>query len=93
MFNKWKPFPKCTPKKEGMYLCTIKYGDEEHQTYVIDLWWDPLLKIWKDKRRLVIFSEYDVFDYAGKLLHYDSLCERDNVIAFMNLPKVYKKLD
>lgn len=100
MFNRWKPYPKHKPEERGWYQCSIRYGEEKDQAYVMDLWWDDKKEIWRDNRRLDVFNSYDVYGYGDftdalsrqmkKLLHKDNLCERDDVIAFKKLPKIYR---
>lgn len=100
MLNMWKPFPKHKPKKSGWYICSIRYGEEKGQAYVMDLWWDTEKEIWKDNRRLDVYSTYEVYGYgwcdpdtgvAPKVRMYsDNLCIRNDVIAFKHPPKIYK---
>ena len=98
MFNRWKPFPKYKPKEKGWYQCSIRYGEEHGEAYVMDLWWDPVREVWKDNRRLSIFQTYEVYGYDSdilgkpikKRLYHNNLCERNDVIAFKKLPKIYK---
>ena len=98
MFNRWKPYPKHKPKKRGWYICSIRYGEDKGQAYVMDLFWDEVRQVWKDNRRLNVFQEYEVYGYGSsiidtpikKQLWTDRLCERDDVIAFKRLPKIYR---
>lgn len=97
MFNRWKPYPKYKPKKQGWYICSIRYGEEEGQAYVMDLWWNEKLERWQDNRRINVFQLYEVFGYGKKInrnekmrIYYDNTCYRNDVIAFKRLPKIYK---
>ena len=98
MFNKWKPYPKHKPKKRGWYICSIRYGEDKGQAYVMDLFWDDILGRWKDNRRLNVFQEYEVLGYKKDIrdmdlktrLYFDNLCYRTDVIAFKKLPRIYK---
>lgn len=98
MFNRWKPFPKYEPKDKGWYICSIRYGEEPSQAYVMELWWDDIRQVWKDNRRLNVFQEYEVYGYGSdiiggiikKQLYHDNLCERNDVIAFKKVPKIYR---
>ena len=98
MFNRWKPYPKHKPKKQGWYICSIRYGEEPGQAYVMDLFWDEKREVWKDNRRLNVFQEYEVMGWGDSIIDTpvkkqiwtDRLCERDDVIAFKNCPKIYK---
>lgn len=98
MFNNWKPYPKCKPKENGWYCCSIRYGKDSDEAYVMDLWWDAKNKLWKDNRRLNVFHTYDVYGYGDSAndktekikLYKDNLCVRNDVIAFKKLPKIYK---
>ena len=70
----------------------------EEQEYVMDLWWDDIRQVWKDNRRLNVFQEYEVYGYGSdiiggiikKQLYHDNLCERNDVIAFKKVPKIYR---
>lgn len=97
MFNMWKPFPQYIPKKRGWYICSIRYGEEPSQAYVMDLFWDD--GVWKDNRRLNVFQQYEVLGYdidditgqpCKKQIFTDNLCFRADVIAFKKCPKIYK---
>jgi len=96
MFNFWKPFPKYKPKKSGWYQCSIRYGEDPDQAYVMDLYWYRYKEQWRDNRRLTIFEDYDVYTKEGKLLLCNdiisthTLCVRKDVIAFKKLPKIYR---
>lgn len=98
MFNRWKPFPKHKPKQRGWYICSIRYGEEPGQAYVMDLFWDEKREVWKDNRRLNVFQTYEVYgwgmditdNFAKKQIWHDNLCERNDVIAFKRCPKIYK---
>lgn len=89
---------KTNLKKRGWYICSIRYGEEKGQAYVMDLFWDEEKEIWKDNRRINVFNLYKVLGYGSimdncieKRLYYDNLCERTDVIAFKKLPKIYKQ--
>lgn len=96
MFNRWKPYPKYKPKEKGWYVCSIRYGEEKEQAYVMDLFWDDEKELWKDNRRINVFKEYDVFGYndetgmQDKKMYSDNHCIRNDVIAFKRLPKIYR---
>ena len=98
MFNRWKPYPKYKPKKRGWYICSIRYGEDKRQAYVMDLFWDEVRGVWKDNRRLNVFSTYEVYGWGESIigtpaktrLYHDRLCERNNVIAFKKQPKIYR---
>lgn len=98
MFNRWKPYPKYKPKEKGWYLCSIRYGEEEGEAYVMDLWWDDKREVWKDNRRLNVYQTYEVYGWGNSIIDtpvkqriwHDNLCERNDVIAFKRLPKIYK---
>ena len=101
MFNRWKPFPKYKPKEKGWYICSIRYGEDPEQAYVMDLWWDDKREVWQDNRRLDVYQTYEVYGYGfgntdilglpiKKRMYHDNLCERDDVIAFKKPPKIYK---
>lgn len=96
MFNRWKPYPKNKPNKRGWYICSIRYGEEKEQAYVMDLFWDEEREVWKDNRRQDVYNTYDVFGYndetglQDKRMYKDHLCVRDDVIAFKRMPKIYR---
>lgn len=98
MFNRWKPYPKYKPKEKGWYQCSIRYGEEKGEAYVMDLWWDDKREVWKDNRRLNVYQTYEVYGWGGSIIDtpvkqriwHDNLCERNDVIAFKRLPKIYK---
>lgn len=96
MFNRWKPYPKYKPKKREKYLCSIKYGEEEGQSYVMILTYLPKVDRWKNFPLQHTFDIYSVYGYndetgkEDKLLYSDPLVYRDDVVAFKKLPKVYK---
>lgn len=89
MFNRWKPYPKNKPKERGWYICSIRYGEEKGQAYVMDLFWDETKEVWKDNRRINVFQTYDVFGCDGQI-YSDNTCVRNDVIAFKKLPKIYR---
>lgn len=94
--NPWKPYPDNKPEKDGWYICSIRYGEEPGQAYVMDLYYDTRLNRWKDNRRLDVFNSYSVCCYNNetkrqdKNIINDNLCYRKDVIAFKRLPKIYK---
>lgn len=98
MFNFWKSYPKHKPSKRGWYICSIRYGEEPDQAYVMDLFWDEEKEIWKDNRRINVFELYDVMGYDSDpanpshkhQIYSDNTCIRNDVIAFKKLPKIYK---
>ena len=96
MFNMWKPYPKNKPKKRGWYICSIRYGEDPCQAYVMDLFWDEKMEQWKDNRRLDVYNTYKVYGYNNetrledKRIYKDNVCFRTDVIAFKKLPKIYK---
>lgn len=96
LFNFWKPFPKHKPKKNGWYICSIRYGDEPDQAYVMDLYWYGEVQQWRDNRALNVFTDYYVYDENGirisreDILSRKSLCVRTDVIAFKKVPKKYR---
>lgn len=94
IFNPWLSYPDNKPTKRGWYICYIKYGEEDAQEYIMDLYWDEKNKKWKDNRRLDVFSLYDVYGYGEKQcrhkIYKDNLCIRDDVIGFKRLPRKYK---
>ena len=66
----WKPYPKHRPKKRGWYICSIRYGEDPRQAYVMDLFWDEKTEQWKDNRRLDVYNTYKVsssFNYDAKV--------------------------
>lgn len=91
----WKPYPKYKPKKRGWYICSIRYGNDPEQAYVMDLFWDDEVEKWKDNRRIDVYDTYKVYGYndetglMDKQIHQDHLCRRNDVIGFKKLPDVY----
>lgn len=96
MFNRWKPYPKYKPLKLGWYICSIRYGEEPGQAYVMDLFWDEKEEKWKDNRRLDVYNTYEVYGYndethlMDKRMYKDNLCYRNDVIAFKKIPRIYR---
>ena len=96
MFNRWKPYPKYKPSKGGWYICSIRYGEEPGQAYVMDLFWDEKEEKWKDNRRLDVYNTYEVYGYndethlMDKRMYKDNLCYRNDVIAFKKIPRIYR---
>lgn len=96
MFNRWKPYPKNKPKEKGWYQCSIRYGEDKNQAYVMDLYYYPESDKWKDNRRQDVFNTYAVYGYndkthmQDKLLLTERVCCREDVIAFKRLPKIYR---
>lgn len=91
MLNRWRPYPKYKPKKDGWYICSIKYNDDEDSEYVMDLYYYSRLDEWRDNRRLDVYNSYEVRNYKGEKMYRDNLCTRKDVIAFKKLPKTYKR--
>ena len=96
MFNRWKPYPKYKPSKRDWYICSIRYGEEPGQAYVMDLFWDEKEEKWKDNRRLDVYNTYEVYGYndethlIDKRMYKDNLCYRNDVIAFKKIPRIYR---
>lgn len=101
LIMRWKPFPQHKPKVDGWYQCTIEYGDENKQRYVMDLYWYGKCKgegRWIDNRRQSIFDSYNVYALDSMMFKVDNkrllttaLCDRtDSVTAWKKLPKPYK---
>lgn len=96
LFNLWRPFPEYKPRENGWYICSIRYGDEHDQAYVMDLYWYNDKKEWRDNRRLDVYNMYRVYGYnvdtgiQDMLITRDNLCVRTDVIAFKKVPKIYK---
>ena len=98
MFNRWKPYPMNKPAKRGWYICSIRYGEDPDQAYVMELFWDEIREVWRDNRRINVFQEYEVYGYGEniinqtvkKRLYTDNLCERNDVVAFKRMPKIYR---
>lgn len=96
LFNLWQPFPKYKPDKRGWYICSIRYGKDPRQAYVMDLFWDNNTEQWRDNRRIDVYQCYDVYGYNDKThnkdrkMYMDNLCYRKDVIAFKRTPKIYK---
>lgn len=87
----WIPFPENIPSYRGWYSCTIRYGTNQKQTYVMDLFWDDELNEWHDNRRMDVFNTYSVYNLKNELLHDDYYCKREDVIAFKPMPDVYTR--
>lgn len=91
--NLWKKYPKRKPKENGVYLCTCSGVSGK---YVIDLYFDTIEGgKWIDKRRQNVFDGYKVYAAGRPTMEYnrvwsDGLCERDNVIAWKEMPRAYK---
>ena len=92
IFSRWKPYPKRKPKKDGSYLCTIAYDEEQ---YLVKLYYDRKRDAWINRERQSVFDGYKVFKacrepIADNRVFTDSLCEPGHVvIAFRRLPKTY----
>lgn len=96
LFNRWRVFGKEKPKKDGWYICTVEVP--RMQRYVMDLYWYGKNQRFKDNRKQLVFSDYDVYAYNDvtheydKPINTDSLCDRtENVIAWKKSPKPYMK--
>ena len=86
----WIPFPENTPISRGWYICTIRYGTDYNQTYVMDLFWDDKVNEWHDNRRIDVFRTYSVYNVKNERLYGDHYCKRKDVIAFKPIPDVYR---
>lgn len=89
-FNFWRPTQLFLPKDNGWYQCTMKNG------IVMDLYFDRLDGVphWIDRRRQQVFDGYKVYKSGREALEYnrvytDSLCERENVIAWRRCQRGY----
>lgn len=95
IFNFWRPASFFRPKKDGWYQCWIKNGEDSKYWYVMDLYFDSCEKKWLDRRRQSVFNGYKVYKSGREPLDYnrvyeDSLCERDNVIAWKKMPMTFR---
>lgn len=101
VFNWWRRFPRFKPKGDGCYLCTIKTQelnddyDYGYSYYVKTLYYYPDGDFWLDTSRQSVFDGYKVYKSCRATIeenrvHTDSLCIRDDVIAWKKLPKHYK---
>lgn len=97
LLNLWIDYPKHKPNKRGWYECSVYYGYEVGQSYVMDLFWDDKNERWCDNRRLNVYQNYKVFGYnkdtgnEDKRMSFDSLCYRDDVVAFKRMSKLYNR--
>ena len=86
----WKRFDRKKPKKNGWYTCTVEVPNQ--QRYVMDLFWYNQTQQFRDNRRQDVYDVYEVYNYDGKKMHADKLCNRtNNVIAWKKRPRVYMK--
>ena len=88
ILNFWRKYPFLKPKKDGRYLCTTENGK------VMDLFYDTIEKTWIDIRRQNVFDGYKCYKQCREPLEYnrvhsDSLCHRNDVIAWKYLPARY----
>lgn len=94
MFNRWKPYPKYKPSTKGWYQCSIRYGTDQGQAYVMDLYYYPDIDQWRDNRVQHIVDSYEVFGYGKRNERHQIqtclLSNRNDVIAFKKLPRIYK---
>lgn len=97
IFNRWRKYPKHKPKESGWYQCTVKHGYGTDKPRVMDLYFDITLNTywWIDRRRQQVFDGYRVYLFSrapidDNRVFKDSLCERDDVLAWRKLPKVYE---
>lgn len=96
--NRWNEYPKKKPAKDGWYQCSVRYGNEPGEAYVMDLFYYADKDIWRDNRRQGVFNIYEVYrpckgpdgNAAMERIYHDHLCIRDDVIAWKNLPKIYR---
>lgn len=88
--DEWIPFPKNTPRHRGWHICSIRYGTEPGQAYVMDLFWDDEHNEWRDNRRIDVFNTYSVYNLKNERLYNDYYCKRSDVIAFKEMPEVYE---
>ena len=97
IFNFWKLYPKHKPEKSGWYICSIRYGHEKSQAYVMDLWYDLDKDTWFDNRRRDVYSTYKVYGYSDitnkfdKRIYSDHLCIREDLYAWKRMPKLCKR--
>ena len=95
IFNWWHKYPKHKPKKKGWYQCTVRYGREINGTpCVLRLFYCDWRDIWINDSRQQVFDGYKVYKVTRATIeenrvYGDSLCERNDVIAWKKLPKVY----
>lgn len=94
IFNIWRKYPNHKPKEDGWYQCTVQHGYGIDQPRVMDLYFEKDLGTywWIDKRRQQVFDGYKVYKSSRAPIEdnrvwKDSLCERDDVIAWRKLPK------
>ena len=86
----WNDFSKKKPTKKGWYSCTVEV--EGFQRYVMNLYWHPDIKRFKDNIRQSVFDTYDVFGDSNTKLYTIPLCDRtDSVKAWRKLPNTYMK--
>ena len=90
MIGFWRPYPFFVPRKEGRYLCTAGGA-------TIDLYFQVRDKQpqWIDKRRQNAIDGYKCYKQGREPLEYnriftDSRCVRDDVTAWMPVPKPRK---
>lgn len=91
IFNFWRPYPFFKPKKDGWYQCSVR-------NHVMDLYYDASSDSWLDKRRQNVFDGYKCYKSGREPLEYnrvftDSLCVRDDVVAWKKMPTVFLVMD
>lgn len=92
--NFWRPYPLLKPKEEGWYQCTV--GETETGNLnVMDLYYRAWDDVWIDERRQSVFDGYKCYKSGREPLEYnrcygDSLCIRNDVIAWKKLPRKYR---
>lgn len=96
LFNFWRPYPLLKPKENGWYQCSIRYGDELDQEYVMDLYFYAGENVWKDNRVRRVFEAYKVYKHGRETMEHnrvyeDRLCDRtEQVVAWKKRPRVYR---
>ena len=88
LFNFWRYYKWFKPKTEETYLCTLDDGT------VLDLYF-RYDKVWVDIRRQRTIDGYKCYKQGREPMEYnriyeDSLCIRDNVIAWKFMPKPFR---
>ena len=97
IFNRWRKYPNHKPKKDGWYQCTVQHGFGIDQLRVMDLYFCTIdRECWLDKRRRQVFDGYKVYKPSrapidDNRVWEDGLCERNDVLAWRNLPRVYSR--
>ena len=95
-FNRWRRYPIRKPKESGWYLCTTRFQFPseltEEKCFVHQLFYDSHSDKWIDISRQSVFEGYVVYKSCRAPIqenhvHFDSLCERDDVLAWRKIPK------